>query len=145
MWQAQFHANIKQEAKIQQTFVSALEAWTLKAIFKKYNQRHKLIYSIDLQITKLHALRTLQILLPWSSCLAFHSSLGHMKLVKNAMLHTCTDKTITYSYSTQALFCGGLFKPCKPNTCNDHPPHHKIYFHFNCHNINFPLLLAFYS
>ena len=66
------------------------------ANFKKYNQRPKLLHLTDLQITKLHGLGTLQVqLLLWSTCLAFHSSIGHMKSVKNGMLHTCTDKTMT--------------------------------------------------
>jgi len=46
-------------------------------------------------------------------------------------MHRQNYDPITYSYSTQALFCGGLFKPCKPNTCNDHPSHHQNLFPFH--------------
>jgi len=70
-----------------------------------------------------------------------------MKLVKNAMLHTCTDKTMTllhiptvprlYSVVDYSSHVNQTLAMIIHDTI-------KTYFLFNCYNINFPLLLAFY-
>jgi len=61
MWQAQFHAQVKMETKYNKHLCQLLKPEHFKANFKKYNQRHKLLYFIDLQIIKLHDFRNLQV------------------------------------------------------------------------------------